>query len=218
MLRIAIFLGVSAFALSTSAVADPPPPPAASASAAAHVTFLAMPFVGFHSYQNVDMKSYWPGPRVGAIVGARLLPWLSLNAEGTYDRSLIQSIEGDPGSEYFADFAVSPLFHFPAGPAEIVVGPEVGYFLRSHSGQLQTTTHIDDSSTGFAVGLNAGVFARMNRHVSLGALLSFELRNARRYCETAGSQPEVCTTNQVLNSGVVLHDADLFSVSFAALF
>jgi hypothetical protein len=220
-----LVLGVGVLALSTRAEAEPPSAPATAPSP---VALLAIPFVGFHSYQNVDMAAYAPGVRAGAIVGARLLPWLSVNLEGTYDRSFWpqQSSDGPSTSEFFADFALSPLFHFAGAPGEIVVGPEIGYFLRSDSGETQGLTHIDDSSTGLAVGLNAGAFARMNSHFSVGLLLSLELRNARRYCQTLGGQSEVCTTSQTLTLGsgqtqtseVVLHDADLFALTLAALF
>jgi hypothetical protein len=208
-----LVLGLVVLALSTRVAAEPPPAPAP-----APVTLLAMPFVGLHSYQNADMAAYAPGLRAGALVGARLLPWLSVNLEGTYDRSFEPHVEGGPSSEFFADVALSPLFHFTGKPGEIVVGPEIGYFLRSGSAETQALTHIDDSSTGLAVGFNAGAFARMGRHVSAGVLFSLELRNARRYCQTLGGQPEMCTTSQTLGSEVVLHDADLFAFSLAALF
>jgi hypothetical protein len=68
------------------------------------------------------------------------------------------------------------------------------------------------------VGLNAGVFARVGRSASLGAMLSLEARNAQRYCETPAGMPETCTSSQVLGSSVVLHDADLVALTFAALF
>jgi hypothetical protein len=211
-LRPVVVLGVGVLALSTRATAEAPPSPAP-----APVTLLAMPFVGFHSYQNVDMAAYAPGLRAGAIVGARLLPWLSVNLEGTYDRSFEPHVDGS-SSEFFADLALSPLFHFTGRPGEMVVGPEIGYFLRSGSAETPALTRIDDSSTGLAVGHNAGAFARMGRHVSMGVLFSLELRNERRYCQTLGGQPEMCTTSQTSGSEVVLHDADLFALTLAALF
>jgi hypothetical protein len=208
-----LVLCLAVLALSTRAAAELAPAPAPSS-----VTVLAIPFVGLHSYQNADMAAYAPGLRAGAIVGARLLPWLSVNLEGTYDRSFLPHVQGGPSSEFFADIALSPLFHFMGGPGEIVVGPEVGYFLRSESTETQGLIHLDDSSTDLAVGLNAGGFARVGRHVSAGLLFSLELRNARRYCQTLGGQPEMCTTSPTLGSAVVLHDADLFALTLAALF
>ncbi len=208
---LALTLGLVVLALSNSAAADPPTAPAT-------VSFLALPFVGFHSYQNGDMAAYAPGLRAGAMLGARLRSWVSVNVEGTYDRSYVPFNQGPSSSEFFADFALSPLIHFLGARGELVVGPEIGYFLRSASGETQAGLHIDDSSTGLALGLNAGVFAAVGRHVSLGVLLSLELRNARRYCQTLTGQPETCTADPLLGSATVLHDADLFALTLAALF
>ena len=93
----------------------------------------ALPFVGAYSYQNVDRAAYRPGPRVGGLLGVRLLPWLSLNGEVTYDKSWIPSVEGGPVSEAFVDFALSPLFHWTHGRGELVLGPELGYFTSSET-------------------------------------------------------------------------------------
>jgi hypothetical protein len=191
--------------------AEPEPPPRAAPG------LLALPFVGVHSYQGTSQASYMPGPRLGAIVGGRLVPWLSIDAEVTYDRSLFHG--GVDASESFVDLSLSPLLHVVRGPVEIVFGPEVGYFRRSSSGRPEGLgLVVDDSSTGFAAGLNAGVFGRLNRHVSLGGLLSFELRKDRRYCVVRPGQAEICTTSTFLDSGVVLFDYPLFSVTAAALF
>jgi hypothetical protein len=175
-------------------------------------TVLVLPFAGVYSYQSTDKAAYLPGPRVGAILGARILPWMSINAESTYDWSLLRGGEDVGVSEYVVAFAVSPLFHFALGRAELVFGPELGYFVRSASIQLtQAGTPASDSSTGFAAGLNAGIFARVGRYVSLGGLLSLELRDNRRSCDSRAGQPETCTT-------AFLHVDDLFSVNAAALF
>jgi hypothetical protein len=179
----------------------------------------ALPFVGVYSYQNVDRAAYRPGPRVGGLLGVRLLSWLSLNGEVTYDKSWIQSIEGGNPSESFVDFALSPLFHWTHGVAELVVGPEIGYFTStSKETSMLTGGEFASSSSGLAAGLNAGIFVRMNRYVSLGGMLSLEVRDARRYCQAIAGGPETCTTNQVLNSAVVLHDANPIALTFAALF
>jgi hypothetical protein len=155
----------------------------------------ALPFVGVYSYQNVDRKSYRPGPRAGALLGVRLLPWLSLNGEVTYDKSWIQSLEGDNPSEAFVDFALAPLFHWTPGRADVVIGPELGTFKSWETYRsMATGTQVSGSSSGLVVGLNAGAFARVNRYVSLGGMLSFEVRHA---------------------AGV--DDGDLVALTFAAL-
>jgi hypothetical protein len=176
----------------------------------------ALPFVGVNSY--VDRAGYGPGPRAGTLLGVRLLPWLSLNGEVTYDKSWIQITESDNSSESFVDLALSPLFHWTHGDAEVVVGPEIGYFTSSFTAMSHAGGEFASSSSGLAIGLNLGVFAHLNRYVSLGGMLSFEARNARRYCETLAGQPQTCTTNQVLNSSVVLNDVHLVALAFAALF
>jgi hypothetical protein len=178
----------------------------------------ALPFVGVYSYQNVDRAAYGPGPRVGGLLGVRLLRWLSLNGEVTYDKSWFPHGETNP-SESFVDVALSPLVHWTHAGIELVAGPEVGAFTSSETAtSMLTGTEIASSSLGLTLGINVGAFVRVNPHVSLGGMLSFEVRNARRYCETVAGMPETCTTNQVLNSSVVLHDADPVAVTFAALF
>jgi hypothetical protein len=170
-----------------------------------------LPFVGVYSYFNVDRKSYRPGPHVGGLLGVRFgldppghgltrfRPDLSLNVEIAYDQVVLANDSGGTPqgwspSESFLDIAFSPLFHYPSGSAEFVAGPEIGYFRNSHPATAILTS---SAVSGLALGLNVGVFARVNRYVGLGGLVSVE---ARRY------------------SGGAEHDADLVALTFAALF
>jgi hypothetical protein len=119
-----------------------------------------------------------------------------LNGEVTYDKSWIQSLEGDDPSEAFVDFALSPLVHWSHGRAQLALGPEIGYFTSSETyTSMATGTRVAASSSGLVVGLNAGVFAGVNGYVSLGGMLSLEVRH------TAG-----------------VDDGDLVALAFAALF
>jgi hypothetical protein len=208
--------GVALLAVSASAVADEAPNPPSPATPAP--TLLAMPFVGVHSYRSGVMASYYPGPRIGAVLGARLAPWFSLNAEATYDRSFFRLlVESQPPSEGFADFALSPFFHVPRGNVELLFGPEVGFFVRSLADQGMTGPYTSWSA-GLVLGLNAGGFVRVTDYASLGGMLTFERRMDRRYCQTLGTQPEVCTSNDVIDSAVVMRDANLVALTVAALF
>jgi len=60
---------------------------------------------------------------------------------------------------------------------------------------MATGAQVTASSSGLVVGLNAGGLARVNRYVSLGGMLSFEVRHS---------------------AGV--DDGDLIALTFAALF
>jgi hypothetical protein len=61
-------------------------PPVPSPPSTRH-GLLVLPYLGLHSYQNVDMAAYSPGARFGALFGGRLSHWLSLNGELTVDVS-----------------------------------------------------------------------------------------------------------------------------------
>jgi hypothetical protein len=60
---------------------------------------------------------------------------------------------------------------------------------------MATGTRVTASSSALVLGLNAGVFGRVNRYVSLGGMLSLEVRHS---------------------AGV--DDGDLVALTFAALF
>jgi len=206
-------------------VSDPaaPPAPVASPPSARH-GFLALPYLGIHSYQNSDMAAYSPGARFGTLLGGRVSRWLSLNGELTVDWSDIpnSSAAGSftEGSEFYFDLAFSPLVHLVRGPIELVLGPKIGFFHAetSTSGSSSGVSGESTSLSGITTGLNAGAFVPVGGLVELGGLLSIEARDAREYCVTPSGGAQTCTTNEVYGSSVVLHTATVVGMTFAALF
>jgi hypothetical protein len=98
----------------------------------------------------------------------------------------------------------SPLFHATAGIGELVVGPKLGYWSDNFTWTrvpLNSGRQISRlSQSGWAYGINIGVFAGVSSHVSLGLLLSYQFiatetdcvhgpNPASRGCPTDGSLP-----------------------------
>jgi hypothetical protein len=208
-------------ALDPHLASDPPPVP--SPLSTRH-GFLVLPYLGIHSYQNVDMADYAPGPRFGTLFGGRVSQWLSLNGELTVDVSYMpdSSSAGNlkEDSEYYLDLAFSPLAHLVRGPVELVAGPKVGAFRSktSFSGSTSGVSGESSSLWGIAAGLNAGAFVPVGGVVEIGGLLSIEARDAREYCVTPSGGAQTCTTQEVYQSTTVLHTATLVGATIAALF
>jgi hypothetical protein len=180
---------------------------------------LVLPYLGLHSYQNVDMAAYSPGARFGALFGGRLSHWLSLNGELTIDVSDIPH-GSQEASEYYLDLAFSPLAHLVWGPVELVAGPKVGFF-RSKTSVSSSNAGVSGESSslwGIAAGLNAGAFVPVSGVVEIGGLLSVEARDAREYCVTPSGGAQTCTTQEVYQSTTVLHTATVVGATIAALF
>jgi hypothetical protein len=206
------------------ASAPPPPPVPTPPPPSSRHGLLVLPYLGIHSYQNVDMAAYSPGARFGALFGGRVSHWFSLNGELTVDVSDIPHAGGSSnfkeGSEYYLDLAFSPLVHLVRGPVEVVVGPKVGFFRAetSLSGSTSGVSGESTSLTGITAGFNAGAFVPVSGLVEIGGLLSIEARDAREYCVTPSGGAQTCTSNDVYQSAVVLHTATLVGVTLAALF
>ena len=153
-----------------------PPPPGGAAQPPPErrtLRFLAIPYLGIHSYQNQEASAYDPGARVGALIGARG-DVLSFNVEVTVDFSNIhRSASGFSYQEHAYDIAFSPLFLASAGRLELAIGPKVGVFM------IDTTVKdaggsYGYSASGYVAGVNGGVFMPLSPRASLGILLSFK--------------------------------------------
>jgi hypothetical protein len=156
--------------------------------------FMALPYIGTHSYQTDANRAYFPGLRIGTLIGGRINEMLSLNWELTFDISNIDEPVGAPDSSEFAfDFAFSPMVHFPAGPAEILLGPKLGVFWVSTDIHNNSTyTSESHQGTGVLGGITAGTFMAVSSSVSLGVLVSGELRKIEHSCTVAVDEIALC--------------------------
>jgi hypothetical protein len=114
-------------------------------------------------------------------------------------------------SEWGVDYAFTMMFQFPAGRAELVLGPKAGRFIVETS-LRESGTKIDQEVTGFLAGLNAGLFIPATPRTSLGVLLSYEFWWAVHACRSAAGDSDACSS---------VHDAPTVKVlglTAAALF
>jgi hypothetical protein len=197
----------------------PPPPPRAYEYSPLprpprQRRLLAMAAIGAHSYQNETASMYFPGLRIGGLIGARINDALSLNWELTLD---ISNVDEPPtaaaypssNSELAFDVAISPLVHLPFGIAEFVLGPKLGFFW----------AHTDDdypnygsrTGTGLVGGINAGIFTQLGSVTSIGMLTSFEFRKIEHACDPSADSIALCDLARDTAAKVV-------SLSAAALF
>jgi hypothetical protein len=149
--------------------------------------FLALPFLGVHSYRNDTATNYDPGLRFGTLLGGRLNQTFSLSGQMTFDISNRNDPAGANVSEIALDMAFSPLVHLPVGELELVFGPKAGIFVMdAESGYARAEL------SGYSLGVNAGLFVPLGPSSSLGALVAFDLRQADELCTTSGSVSESC--------------------------
>jgi len=142
--------------------------------------FLALPFVGIHSYAQEEASAYSPGVRFGSVLGGRVTQRLSLNGEVIVDISNVRGASAD-FSERAYHFVFSPLLDVAAGPVQLVFGPKLGIFVLStaqRGGKVIVTSDV----IGFSAGLNGGLFLPVSAHTSIGVLLSFDFAGANQSC------------------------------------
>ncbi|MEP6653497.1 MAG: hypothetical protein ABJA82_09080, partial [Myxococcales bacterium] len=189
--------------------AYPPPPPAGPVHRSG---FLALPFLGLNSFQGKAGDNIGLGLRLGTLLGGRLNEMVSLNGEFTIDVVNPENVpSGVDLNVVEVVFAFSPLVHVPAGTVELVVGPKLGFWGGSATESAGGMTD-KASFSGFVLGLNAGLFGALGSSMSVGGLISFDVRTIRRSCMTPSGFAEQCTTD---NTG----DADkVLGVNAALLF
>lgn len=193
----------------------PPPAPRPERPAPRTHGFLAMPYLGFHTFAGATGAVYSPGATLGALIGGRLNPSFSINGEIRLDAlnfKNVPSSEQWDGSEF--DIGISPLFHaqFPSGTGEFVIGPKLsfsGYEVTLRDDFGSTITH--DRWNGWSAGFNAGVFFAVGRVLSLGGLMSFTSRHPTERCPDDQFGVEQCTSGDYSSENV-------FSFTGALLF
>jgi hypothetical protein len=134
--------------------------------------WLAMGFVGIHSFQNADFAT-GPGLRIGGIGGLRVNDQLSFNGELVYDFvNLNGSVSGV--SVYNLQVATAPFYHLQASPsAELVIGPKLGFY-RFALSSSDYYGSVDSGDNGLVLGANVGAFVRISPLVAIGGMLSFD--------------------------------------------
>jgi hypothetical protein len=175
--------------------------------------FLILPYIGTHTYQSAANSAYFPGFRIGGLVGGRVSEVLSLNWELTLD---VANVDNPPttksSSEFAFDFGFSPTIHLPAGAAELLLGPKLGVFW-VHTDIHDPATYNSEGrqGTGILGGVNAGAFMSVSANVSLGLLLSFEFRKIEHGCAANADEIALCDLARD-------RAATVFGLTAAALF
>ena len=177
-----------------------PPVPAGIYDAPAPPTkirrFMALPYLGTHSYQTAANAAYFPGLRIGGLVGGRVSEMLSLNWELTFD---ISNIDGAarrrlrrPSSRSTSPSA--PSYTSPPDRWRSCSGPSWVF-----SGSAPTFGARDDvhQATRTRAPASWGESRRerscpVSKTVSLGVLLSGELRRMEHDCTVATGEIALC--------------------------
>ena len=154
-----------------------------------------MPYIGGHAHAGETGELYGPGFSMGVLLGGRLNPSFSINGELRVDvlnfRNA-QSSEDWEASEF--DFALAPLFHFQFAAGEFVLGPKLGFFGYDETDKSGGVAVYLERRSGFAAGINSGVFFAVSRVMSLGGLLTFTVRNPGQVCTTVPPALESCNS------------------------
>jgi hypothetical protein len=158
---------------------------------------MLLPYLGLHSFQDSNDEGLDPGLRLGTIVGGFVNNSWSLNAGLDFDllnpntRSTGSTI--DLSAEMLG-LSLSPLFHFGAQKAELVVGPKVGGWIEwAHASGGGLTA--DGTAEGWLLGANVGAFGAATPSVLVGALLSLEVRDILHACSSGTGVAETCRSS-----------------------
>jgi hypothetical protein len=156
------------------------PAPTYAAEPPYRVGFLWMPYIGVNIPTGDLSDSYSAGLRLGGIFGINLPPFLSLNLELTFDWLNPKYADYDT-TEIMYSFSFSPLFHFRFPQLELVAGPKFGYFGHYVSFDQTYDTSSDFTESGYAYGINLGIFFPLGR-LSIGGLLNYTGHHVTSSC------------------------------------
>ena len=189
------------------------PPPGYAAAPPVKSGFLALPYLGISSLQGTTGENNGAGFLLGALLGGRINPMLSLNGEVRFDILNPKNVNSgyDVGEAEFA-LSFSPLFHAPFPQGEFVIGPKLGIFGYALEAKYGGQTVDKVSASGLELGANAGVFFNISPTVALGGILSFTVRDPSKVCETVYGYAEQCNDSTDFDSQKVLgiHAGALF--------
>jgi len=145
-----------------------------------------MVFVGMHSIQGDGGEAYGAGLRAGLLAGGYGFGRYSFNGEMVIDWANPDPPTGTEVTQFMGDLAFSPLYHAPAGPIELVVGPKFGlWYMYGHtSTPLGSVTA---TSNGWTLGLNAGLLYPATPGMAAGLLLSYQLRDPTEVCVSSNN-------------------------------
>ena len=164
---------------------------------------VVLPFAGVHSFVGTPNDGYARsvGASTGVLLGFHLSPVFSLAGELSFDLLNFKNTPSDPSGIAFV-MAVVPQFHIVAPTFEIIVGPKIGLWFEEIDG-IDPNFNYEKRSTsasGLVVGLNAGIFFPVGRHVSVGGLLTFDLRPFNRICTNTNTTSESCSDSSLPDS------------------
>jgi hypothetical protein len=157
-----------------------------------------LPFLGLHSFVGNQVEDRSVGGSAGGLLGFHLSPVFSLAGELSFDVINFKNNQNDLSGLAFV-LAVVPQFHIVAPTFEIIIGPKIGLWIE---GIDSTYYGVTESSTasGLVVGVNAGMFFPVGRHLSIGGLLTFDLRPYNRYCLDTNTTSESCSSSNLPSS------------------
>src|SRR5262249_39981198 len=144
--------------------------------------FLALPYLGLHSYRNDSASGLDAGLRLGGLLGGGVNPMFSINWGITLGKSKPKnnSSRGDFNQKVDA-VTFSPLFHIAATErVDFVAGPKLGFFSIDTTQSAGMGMTAMGTVSGTVAGLNAGVFFAVSGGSALGVLASAELKSADR--------------------------------------
>jgi hypothetical protein len=157
--------------------------------------FLALPYLGIHSFRGDSGNGLDSGLRLGTLLGGRVNEQFSLNGELTID--VINPSNVPTGVDFVGaavDIAFSPLIHISDGGLEVVLGPKLGFWSGAQQASMGGVT-AKARASGAMFGVNGGVFGPINDNVSIGVLLSFVVRTLGESCITEPGVAEVCDSD-----------------------
>lgn len=165
--------------------------------------------VGLHKFVGDASDGFYPGLRTGVLLGGRLNPQFSGNAELVIDLMNPDTPDGISATELFFDLTFSPLVHAPLSPTtQFILGPRLGIFYLAES---ISAPGLSGSvwGWGWAGGVNAGMLSAQGT-VHIGFLASFVARSPEKVCVDTRTSSEECVSNG-------LHAAKLVSLAFLAM-
>jgi hypothetical protein len=157
---------------------------------------LILPYVGVHSMAGGPASdAFGIGFRTGILGGYQLNPSISLNGEFLIDLPHVKNSVADQ-SLVFGSLTFSPMFHFPAGPMELAVGPKVG--LSSFSAETKSgSSKTEDRVSEFDLGSNFGAFFPLGDKMSIGGLVTFDIVTPMESCHKINGGSETCTKDNL---------------------